>query len=468
MYTHDELLAAAEAAQVVEYRRALHPMKYATLWDRPAPRTSQRRAVADMLQARALVTLISGGNRAGKTEVGAQIAVAFASGSANPDIIAWAARNHLDISFIPRNPGRVWSASLTFADSRRYIREKISKYLPIGTRFRNWGADNEAEAHLPGGGVIVCKSWDQGRGAFQGDSIRLLWADEEPPDASAWMEGMVRVVDQRGCGLITFTPGLKGLTWVWEKYVRDFRPEVVVRELWGEDNPYVDPAHLALVLSSVSASERAARARGQWQQAEGTVFDNFRRDLHVIPSFIPDVDWERAAGYDFGFRDPWVQLLSALDPSGDGTLHIFSELYQRELTTTKAIPLCIRLREEGGGQYEGVADSSGTDSRYTMADAGIGTMASKKGEGSIINGIGKIYDLLSSTIDRPPRLVIHDRCVNLVRELENLAWKDGGKQATTTRRGTCKGDNGDHAIDALRYLLQAYPSLSPGYRGGEG
>ena len=115
-----------------------------------------------------------------------------------------------------------------------------------------------------------------------------------------------------------------------------------------------------------------------------------------------------------------------------------------------------------------MADSSGTDSRYTMADAGIGTMASKNGEGSIINGIGKIYDLLSCTIDRPPRLIIHDRCVNLVRELENLAWKDGGKQATTTRRGTCKGDNGDHAIDALRYLLQAYPSLAPGYRGREG
>jgi len=279
---------------------------------------------------------------------------------------------------------------------------------------------------------------------------------------------MMRVVDQRGHGLITFTPGLKGLTWVWEKYVRDLRPEVMVREIWGEDNPYVDPTHLALVLSSVSASERAARARGQWQQAEGAVFDNFRRDIHVITSFTPPIEWQRAAGYDFGFRDPWVQLLSALDPSGDGTLHIFSELYQRGLTTTRAIPLCKALREAGGGEYDGVADSSGTDSRYTMAEAGIATVGSKKGEGSILKGIGQLYDLLSSDVGRPPRLVIHDCCVNLIREIENLAWKDGGKQTMVGRRGLVKGDNGDHAIDALRYLLQAYPDLIAGYRGMEG
>lgn len=467
--SRDDLLAAAEASQVLLYRRALHPMRYATLWDRAQPRTSQRRTVREILAGKPLVSLVSGGNRAGKTEVGAQLAVAFASGRDNPDIQAWAAANGLDISSIPRAPGRVWSAALTFADSRRYIREKLVKYLPAGTRFRNWGADNEAEAVLPGGGIIVCKSWDQGRGAFQGDSIRLLWADEEPPDSAAWTEGMMRVADQTGCGLITFTPGLKGLTWVWEKYVRDFRPEVLVREIWGEDNPYVNADHLALILSSVSESERAARARGQWQQAEGNVFSNFRRDLHVVPSFVPPDEWARGAGYDFGFKDPWVQMLGALDPTGDGTLHVFSELYQRGLTTSRAIPLCLQKMLDGGGQdYDGIADSAGADSRQTLAEGGVSTRPSRKGSGSIIKGIGQIYDLLCSTTDRPPRLLIHDNCVNLIRELENLAWKPGGQQQTMCRRGLVPGDNGDHAIDAVRYMLQAFPDLVSGYRGEEG
>jgi len=468
VYSRDDLLAAAEAATVLLYRRALHPMRYATLWDRALPRTSQRRTVREILAKKPLVSLISGGNRAGKTEVGAQLAVAFACGRDNPDIQAWAADNGLDISGIPRAPGRVWSAALTFADSRRYIREKLIKYLPTGTRFRNWGADNEAEAYLPGGGVIVCKSWDQGRGAFQGDSIRLLWADEEPPDNAAWNEGMMRVADQTGCGIITFTPGLKGLTWVWDRYVKEVRPEVLVREIWGEDNPFVNAEHLALILSSVSAAERAARARGQWQQAEGAVFDIFRRDLHVVPAFVPPDEWARAGGYDFGFRDPWVQMLGALDPTGDGTLHIFSELYQRGLTTTRAIPLCKeRMLAGGGSDYDAVADSSGADSRQTMAEGDIATRPSKKGEGSIVKGLGQIYDLLSYTSDRPPRLLIHDCCVNLIREIENLAWKGGGKQQTVCRRGQVPGDNGDHAIDAVRYLLQAYPDLVCGYRGEE-
>ena len=226
--------------------------------------------------------MVNGGNRAGKTDLGAQWAVAHALGRDHPHTRAWLEANGLDGRHIQPGPGMVWAVSLTFPDSRRYVRDKLDRYLPAGTRCRNWTAENEAQAVLPNGGKIVCKAWAQGREGFQGDAIHAVWCDEEPGDEPAWNELLMRLADYDGRALITFTPGLMGLTWVYERYAKVPQPTVAATVIFGTDNPHVSPDVLRELLSQFGAGERAARERGEWVQLEGRVWPQWRRDLHVV------------------------------------------------------------------------------------------------------------------------------------------------------------------------------------------
>lgn len=65
--------------------------------------------------------------------------------------------------------------------------------------------------------VLLFRSYDQGREAFQGDEQDVIWMDEEPPMA-VYTECLVRTMTTNGLILCTFTP-LKGLSEVVLSYV---------------------------------------------------------------------------------------------------------------------------------------------------------------------------------------------------------------------------------------------------------
>ena len=257
-------LSPAAAHAELTRRRKAHPLAYARLWEprchacravlvyvggvswaclrcgsEPAERTSQQRTLADFMGSAALIGVVCGGNRSGKTVIGAQWTVASALGRDHPDVVQWGQANGLDLSSISTGPGVMWADALTFPDSRRYVRTNLRKYVPEDTVYRNWFAENEAEALLPNGGKIVCKAITQRREGHQGDAIRGAWIDEEPADAEDVVgEITVRLADEDGRLLCTYTP-LSGYTWLYHRWVEQSSPDVVVRHLWGEDKPHV-------------------------------------------------------------------------------------------------------------------------------------------------------------------------------------------------------------------------------------
>jgi phage terminase large subunit-like protein len=60
--------------------------------------------------------------------------------------------------------------------------------------------------------VLGFKSYDQGRGAFEGTGQHVIWADEEPP-MDVYGEMLIRTATTGGIVLMTFTP-LEGLSQV--------------------------------------------------------------------------------------------------------------------------------------------------------------------------------------------------------------------------------------------------------------
>jgi phage terminase large subunit-like protein len=92
--------------------------------------------------------------------------------------------------------------------------------------------------HRVGGwSEIGLKSYEQGRGAYEGTEKDVIWFDEEPP-ADVYVEAGVRTMTTNGHVLLTFTP-LEGMS------------EVVLEFLEGGALPPRDEELVSNVLRAV-------------------------------------------------------------------------------------------------------------------------------------------------------------------------------------------------------------------------
>ena len=66
--------------------------------------------------------------------------------------------------------------------------------------------DSITVRHVNGGNsVLLFKSYDQGRGKWQANTVHVVWFDEEPP-ADVYSEGVTRTNATNGLVYLTFTP----------------------------------------------------------------------------------------------------------------------------------------------------------------------------------------------------------------------------------------------------------------------
>ena len=440
--------AVAATYSLPELQKAA-PLESAILWDRPKPRTSQRRALQDL---GSLVTLILGGNRSGKSTALSQFIVATALGRKNRSARIWCHMNQIPLTHLPNRPGRVWAVALDSGDSREYVRPNVAKYLPAGCDWRNRDGNGRAEVRIPGGGRILFPSCSEGRDGFQGAHADLIAFDEEPPPNAGEAvvnEGFMRLVsadEHRGRMVFAMTP-LRGMTWIYDRWVANTPPDCRVHWIHGPDNPWLDPGNLERMLSQFGPHERAARERGEFTALEGRVYNEFRRDLHVIPSFMPPDDWERVAAIDFGTRNPTAILLGAIDPKDD-TLHLLDEVYQAEKTTTENAASYRRMIANHPPVSWFVADPADRGARLSLArEHNIQTIPAKK---SVRANINAVAERIAVDASGQPHLFIHDKCIHTIKEIEGYVW------ATTASKHRDLPDKpkkqNDHCMDCLSYL----------------
>ncbi len=425
-----------------------HPLAYAVLWDNADPsRTSQRRTAQKLIADGVLHGFALGGNRSGKSELGAILDVCYAMGKNHPDVQRFAKRNGLDISALPDGPGKVWSVALDSSDSRRYVRPKVARYLPPGAKWRNQYGDGESEVRLPGGGEIVFKMVSQGADGFQGDAVDLIRFDEECRDLAVIKEARMRCVDRRGRLLFTMTP-LYGWTDLLLELVQSPAASTAVDWLHGTDNPHIPADYLRELLENYGEHERAARERGEIVALEGRVYD-FGRSLHLISAFAVPGSWAVYVAWDFGTRNPTAILVAALDPKDD-VLHLIAGRYERERTLSehatwvRAAPWFKRRRWV-------VADAADRGARLSLAkDHGIQTRASKKG---IRTNINAVAERLRPNAEGRPALLVHDvpELAPLVREIEGYVWD---QRKSKNDLPDLPQKKNDHFMDALGYLCR--------------
>ena len=133
-----------------------------------------------------------------------------------------------------KKPIRAWAAGDTSKTVREIIQEKLlgpvgdfgTGMIPgdsiISTTAKagiSGAVDMVSVRHATGGvSILILKSYDQKRQAFQGTEQDLIWLDEEPP-LDIYTECLIRTMTTNGMILCTFTP-LLGMS----KVVLNFLP----------------------------------------------------------------------------------------------------------------------------------------------------------------------------------------------------------------------------------------------------
>lgn len=180
------------------------------------------------------------------------------------------------------------------------------------------------------------------------------------------------------------------------------------------------------------------------------VLPEFDRRVHVVsevPCLEEDGQW--IGGMDFGIRAPTV-VLWAMVAQG-GAVFVMGERSESGvvlgdharaiLEGAYPVPEWIGV-DPAGNQRSG---QTGLTDVQALARAGLRPIWRRMG---IVEGLSLVRARLKPA-GGAPRLFVHERCVKLIESLEKYRYPAENQETLTPVK-----DGSDHAVDALRYMIQ--------------
>lgn len=181
--------------------------------------------------------------------------------------------------------------------------------------------------HVSGGtSRLTIKTYDQGRERWQGETLSVVWLDEEPPE-DIYFEALTRTNATGGIVTLTFTP-LKGFSNVVRRFLSDKPAGIAVTTMTIDDAEHYTPEQRKAIIATYPAHEREARTMGVPTLGSGRIFPVAEADIVVAPIRIPE-HWPRIGGLDFGWDHPSAGAQLAWDRDTD-TVYLVAEHRQKE------------------------------------------------------------------------------------------------------------------------------------------
>ena len=304
------------------------------------------------------------------------------------------------------------------------------------------GFDKVLVKHSSGGwSEVTFKSYDQDRGKWQGESIDLLWCDEEPPP-DHYNEGIARLIATNGLAISTFTP-LSGtgkiLPRFTERSPQAMKDRCLIAMKLDDALHLQDPARRAALLATFSQHEARARIEGLPLLGSGAVFEFPVEDI-VDPIFLRngvvhhkemgELDtrvWSWCWSIDLGISHPFAAVLLAWDRDRD-IIYAVHEVRMKNATISqhaqrmKAIAASPKVIWPHDGHTRD--RSSGQEFAKLYAAEGLHMAGSHAtfptGGYSTEAGIALMAERFQSG-----RLRIAASCTELLDEYQNYHRKDG-------------------------------------------
>jgi len=281
--------------------------------------------------------------------------------------------------------------------------------------------------------------------------------------------------DKRGSAIFPSTP--RGYNWYYGLYQLGQDPDYPEYESWrfptwmnqavfpgGIDDP-----ELVQIRNVVSDSYWKQEYGAEFTTFAGQIYDEFDESVHV-KTFEYNPGWKNYVCFDFGFTDPFVALDIMVDPMDN--IYVWREYMVTGKTTWEHANI-INTRDNPEGYHVDAmfADPRGADEIATLQLILGPVYARNVGW---ITGVEAVKRYLKLGTDGKPKLFMHPRCSELVRQMKALRTKTV-KEGHNAREG--QHDYDDHGPDCLRYFFNEYVVLGAGtsledvysdtYRGSE-
>lgn len=175
--------------------------------------------------------------------------------------------------------------------------------------------DHVKVKHVTGGtSLLYFKSYEQGREKWQGETLDLVWFDEEPPQ-DIYFEGLTRTNATGGIAYMTFTP-LLGMSEVVRRFLLEKPAGTAVVTMTIDDAEHYTAEQREAIIASYPPHERDARSKGIPTLGSGRIFP-ISEDMVAIDAIqIPD-HWARIGGMDFGWDHPTAAVELCWDRDED-------------------------------------------------------------------------------------------------------------------------------------------------------
>lgn len=342
----------------------------------------------------------------------------------------------------------------------------LPKELQLGTN------ESELWVEVGNGSRISLKGADN-EDSLRGSPLHGVIIDEVD-SIGAWQELWSAVlspalVDYKGWAWFIGTP--KGYGNLYQlSNTND--PEYASFHFTSYDNPHLPHEEIDKEKARLPEDIFAQEFMADFRKYSGLVYKEFNRDIHLLDSIdLPGGD-AYYRSMDFGAVNPTVCLWTRVDR--DDTFYVYDEYYETEKTTDyHAGQILAKYPQtnftatfgDPSGKQE-ILDYARWGLHITPANKQIldmltGSMKSPDEESWVKHGINEMRKRFQiNPITGKPRIFIHERCKNLIRELELYRWEESS-EGRNVREKPVKAH--DHSPDALRYLGCSY-QRRPVYR----
>lgn len=310
------------------------------------------------------------------------------------------------------------------------------------------------------GWVLQFKSYSQGRRHMQGRSIGGAWFNEECPFQIV-QEVLGRTRDYDSPVWADFTP-IEIVSQEWPDLYDEPPAGWRFFHLNVERNTALAPGWAERFLEMFPPEERETRRVGVFATFHGQVFKEFMRKLHVIDAFPdgkqePPYEWQRIRGIDWGYSNPLACVWVAVDR--DGRYYVYDEHYEAQKPNSYHV---ARIQErEWTNPNCGLTycDTADPQQMVEFTRLGVQCHGANKGIGKypVNSRISLLRSLMMMQGDAKPRIFIHSRCKNLIREIRAYHWSlPIGADARTKNAPNQPVDFDNHALDAMGYAIYTH------------
>ncbi|MCB2198539.1 hypothetical protein KQI63_03990 [bacterium] len=294
--------------------------------------------------------------------------------------------------------------------------------------------------------------------AVRGLSPRTLFWDEmafTPNDEEIWT-AVKPAVDSGGWFLGVSTPN--GPNGVFYRLAHDYCGEFIQHHLGYQQHPERENPDWQTMARAGLSEERWRREQElSFEGAEGRVYDQFNRDLHLTrPTWRAGKRKQSRfyRGIDFGYRKPAVVWA---EETRSGEVIVFDCLLGDRWSLEE---LLIQIHEVDTRHHLSERDYTWTavdPAGRATSDFGLSPWSALEEAGmklktrtsQIAWGLERVRSLLLDA-NRDVRLRVHPRCEELIRAFDGYMWDVAEDQPK-------KDGEHDHLMDALRYLVINLP-----------